>query len=129
MNVLYLVHRLPYPPDKGDRIRAYHLLCYLVQHAAVHLASLADEPVEPAAVQALERLCERVAVVRLTRARWLRGLGSLLAGGTVTEGVFQSSPLRRILGDWTKDTRYDVAVASASSMVPYLRRADLRDVP
>src|SRR5262249_2288538 len=39
------------------------------------------------------------------------------------------SPLRRILGDWTKDTRYDVAVASASSMVPYLRRADLRDVP
>ena len=45
-DVLYLVHRLPYPPDKGDRIRTFHVLEWLSRRAAVHLACLADEPVE-----------------------------------------------------------------------------------
>src|SRR5260221_72127 len=36
--------------------------------------------------------------------------------------------LRAVLRDWSRDTRSDVALASASSMVPYLRR-ELRDVP
>ena len=63
-NVLYLVHRLPYPPDKGDRIRAYHLLRFLARRAAVHLVCLADEAVPDEAVAALRRHCERVAVIR-----------------------------------------------------------------
>ena len=25
-NILYLVHRLPYPPNKGDKVRSYHLV-------------------------------------------------------------------------------------------------------
>ena len=24
--ILFLSHRIPYPPDKGDKIRSYHLL-------------------------------------------------------------------------------------------------------
>ena len=28
-DILYLAHRLPYPPDKGDRIRTFHLLRHL----------------------------------------------------------------------------------------------------
>ena len=49
-NLLYLVHRLPYPPDKGDRIRSFHLVKCLSRHANLHLACLADEPGPPAAV-------------------------------------------------------------------------------
>ena len=30
-NLLYLVHRLPYPPNKGDKVRSYHLLKHLVK--------------------------------------------------------------------------------------------------
>ena len=36
-NLLYVVHRTPFPPDKGDRIRAFHLLRHLSRRAAVHL--------------------------------------------------------------------------------------------
>ena len=28
--LLYLVHRLPYPPNKGDKVRSYHLLRHLL---------------------------------------------------------------------------------------------------
>jgi polysaccharide biosynthesis protein PslH len=118
--LLYLVHRLPYPPDKGDRIR----------HAAVHLACLADEPVDPEAVRALRRWCSRVAVVRLGRwSRWARALGSLAVCRTVSEGAFSSPALRRAVGAWARETPFRACLASASSMVPYLELPELRGVP
>jgi sugar transferase (PEP-CTERM/EpsH1 system associated) len=129
-NILYLVHRVPYPPDKGDRIRAYHLLRFLSRRAAVHLACLADEPVPPEAVAALRRYCERVAVIRLGRwTRWACALGSLLCGGTVTAGAFRSAGLRAVVRQWAAETAFAAAVASASSMVPYLRLPQVRGVP
>jgi len=47
----------------------------------------------------------------------------------VTEAAFDSPWLRGLLGRWVKETRFDVILASASSMVPYLRHQDLRDLP
>jgi sugar transferase (PEP-CTERM/EpsH1 system associated) len=129
-SVLYLVHRLPYPPDKGDRIRAYHLLRYLSGLAAVHLACLADEPVDESAVAALRRCCARVAVVRLGRwSRWVRGLASLARGRTVTEGAFDEPALRAVVRAWAAETRFDAGLASASSVAPYLHLPELAGMP
>jgi sugar transferase (PEP-CTERM/EpsH1 system associated) len=129
-NILYLVHRLPYPPDKGDRIRAFHLLRYLARRANLHLASLADEPIYETAVTALKQYCQRVAVVRLGRwSRWLRALGGLLRGRTVTEEAFRSGTLKRILRCWARETRFDVSLASSSAMVQYLKLPELSGVP
>jgi sugar transferase (PEP-CTERM/EpsH1 system associated) len=124
------VHRVPYPPDKGDRIRSFHLLKSLAQRAAVHLACLADEPVDEAVLTSLQRYCEQVAVIRLRPwLRWGRALWSLVRGHTVTEGAFSSPALRRTLRCWTRQTRYRACLVSASSMVPYLRLPELRDIP
>ncbi len=129
-NVLYLVHRVPYPPDKGDRIRAFHLLRFLSRRAAVHLACLADEPVPVAALAALGRYCARVGIVRLGRwTRWASAFGSLVCGGTVTAGAFRSAGLRAVVRQWAAETAFDAVVASASSMVPYLRLPQLGGVP
>jgi sugar transferase (PEP-CTERM/EpsH1 system associated) len=127
--VLYVAHRVPFPPDKGDRIRAFHILQHLSGLAAVHLACLADEPVDPGAVRALECYCERVAIVRLGPGRWLRALGSLARGCTVTAGAFTAPALRTTLRAWARTTRFDACLASASGMAPYLRLPELRGVP
>jgi sugar transferase (PEP-CTERM/EpsH1 system associated) len=129
-DILYVVHRVPYPPDKGDRIRTFHLLKSLSQRATVHLACLADEPPAEGAIEALQGYCERVAVIRLSRwSRWPRTLGSLALGRTATEGAFHSPALHATLRQWARRTRFHAALASSSSMVPYLRIAELRDVP
>jgi len=128
--LLYLVHRLPYPPDKGDRIRTFHLLKQLSRLASVHLACLADEPPEEATIDALRRYCTRVEVVRLgSPIRWLRALGSLVRGHSVSEGAFSAPGLRTILRRWTRETRFHATLASASSLVPYLQMDELRNVP
>ena len=63
MRILYLAHRLPYPPNRGDRIRSYHTIKYLAQHALVDLACFSDEPVDDVALSKLLELCDRLTVV------------------------------------------------------------------
>src|SRR4051794_37802554 len=117
-NILYLVHRVPYPLDKGDRIRNFNVLKWLSQRAAVYLACLADEPTEEETVATLGRYCERLAVVRLGRwSRRIRALVSLSSGRTVTEGAFSSPDLRAVLHRWTGNVQFQAALASASSMI------------
>lgn len=40
--ILFLAHRIPYPPDRGDRMRSWHLLRHLGRHAKVHLAAFTE---------------------------------------------------------------------------------------
>jgi sugar transferase (PEP-CTERM/EpsH1 system associated) len=129
-NLLFLAHRVPHPPDKGDRIRTYNLLRFLAPRAAVHLACLADEPVAPETTAMLHRLCTRVAVIPVDeKARWTRALWSLARGRTASEGAFNVAELWRTLAAWTRGTRFDAAFVSASSLVPYARSEALHAVP
>ncbi|HEX8201009.1 MAG TPA: TIGR03087 family PEP-CTERM/XrtA system glycosyltransferase [Isosphaeraceae bacterium] len=128
--ILYLTHRLPYPPDKGDRIRNYHVLDWLSRRYAVHLACLADEPVGRGAIEHLRGVCARVAIVRV--GGWARRLGALTAlvqGRTATEGAFAVPRLRAVLRRWSHQTPFAAALASTSGLAPYLRMEELRAVP
>ena len=52
-NLLYLVHRLPYPPNKGDKVRSYHLLKHLAARHRVFLGTFIDDPQDEAYVDKL----------------------------------------------------------------------------
>lgn len=119
-NVLFLVHRVPYPPNRGDRIRSFHMLKHLASRANVSLATLADEPVQPETVAELDRHCRRVAIEPLGRGRWLGAVSSLAAGKSATEGLFRSAALRRTVETWASEVRFDAVVVFCSSMAQYL---------
>ncbi len=77
MRVLYLTHRLPYAPNRGDRIRAFHMLREMSRFAEVSLLSLVHDEEE---VRQAGRVpfAARTMVVRVPRARNLaRSLWSL----------------------------------------------------
>lgn len=129
-DILFLAHRFPYPPDKGDRIRSFHLLKWLAARARVHLATLADEPFHAESARALDDLCAAVSVHKITpAARRVRSAWSLARGRTATEGAFQSPSLARTVDDWARRVPFGLAIASSSGMAHHLRRASLRDVP
>ncbi|MED5546484.1 MAG: TIGR03087 family PEP-CTERM/XrtA system glycosyltransferase [Pseudomonadota bacterium] len=44
--ILFLAHRLPFPPDRGDKIRSHHVLKALARLAPVHVATFADDPAD-----------------------------------------------------------------------------------
>jgi hypothetical protein len=67
-NLLYLVHRLPYPPNKGDKVRSYHLLQHL---AARHRSTWAPSSTTPRTnhtCHAAPAVCRGARAVRCTRA-------------------------------------------------------------
>jgi polysaccharide biosynthesis protein PslH len=120
VNILYLVHRAPHPPDKGDRIRSFHLLKHLSSLGRVHLAAFADEQVSESSLQALDQLAARIEIIPVGRARWLKAAFSLLHGESASEGLFSCHRLTATLRRWVSETHFDVAVAFCSSMAPHL---------
>ena len=42
-DILFLCHRVPFPPDRGDKIRSCHMLKRLAQVAPVHVGCFADD--------------------------------------------------------------------------------------
>ncbi len=128
--VLYLTHRVPFPPDKGDRIRNYHVLRQLANRAKVSLIALADEPVPPATLTALQAMCERVEIVPVGKyLRWLRAGFSALTFRSLSEGAFHEPGVDEVVKRFLHETTFDAALVSASSLAPYLQRSGLQHIP
>ena len=120
--VLLLTHRIPFPPNRGDRIRAYHLVEFLSHRAEVYLGSLSDEPWESSQRDALESLCQSVFFARLQPPwRWLRASAGFASGKSVTQGAFYSSPLADQVRLWSSEFQFDAAIMFCSSMGPYAK--------
>lgn len=78
--LLYLCHRMPYPPNKGDKIRAWHLLSYLAERYRVYLATFVDDPDDWVHAPRVRQLCADAMFAplnpALARVRSLRGLAT-----------------------------------------------------
>ena len=119
--VLLLAHRVPYPPDRGDRIRCWHLLQTLAERADVSLAAIADEPVAPASRDQLAQVCQQAFLPRLQRLpRLWRGAVNLARGRSVSEGMFYSPALARTVAAWHVQQPFDAVIVYCSSMFPYV---------
>jgi sugar transferase (PEP-CTERM/EpsH1 system associated) len=96
-DLLLLVHRMPYPPNKGDKIRSYHLLRELALHYRVHLATFVDDDDDWRHVPVVQALCASSHFGRLVplRAR-LRSLGALLHQRALSFDYYRDGGLR----DW-----------------------------
>lgn len=69
MRLLVLLSRVPFPLEKGDKLRAYHLVSRLARKHEVHLVCLSDTPTAPEHLEHLKRFCSSIEVVRIPRWR------------------------------------------------------------
>jgi len=97
-DILFLAHRIPFPPDRGDKIRSWHLLRHLATLGRVHLACFADDEADAAHLPALraalgDRLGEAHVEIR-TRGKAIAGARALIEGRPVSLTLFDSDRLR-----------------------------------
>ena len=64
-SLVYLAHRMPYPPNKGDKIRSYHMLRFLAARYRVHVGTFVDDEDDWRHVPVLEQFCQEVFAVGL----------------------------------------------------------------
>lgn len=78
MKIFVLVSRVPYPLEKGDKLRAYHQVRELAQHHEVFLCCLSDAAPDPQAIEHLRGICQHVEVVHLARWRMVIRMAAAL---------------------------------------------------
>jgi len=64
-DLLFLSQRIPYPPNKGDKIRSFYILRHLAQRHRVHLGCFVDDPEDWQHVEALREFCVDTHIARL----------------------------------------------------------------
>ena len=79
-DILFLAHRVPFPPDRGDKIRSFHILKHLAERSRVHLVAFADDPADRDPPPEFRRLLASCTIVPRARSR-VRGLAEALASG------------------------------------------------
>ena len=123
-NLLYLVHRLPYPPNKGDKVRSYHLLKHLAARHTVFLGTFVDDPQDEAHVPAVRSLCADLHVARLRpNAAKLRSLLGFFKRQALSLGYYQDAGLRRWVAKTRADQKIDATVVFSSAMAQYAPQA------
>jgi polysaccharide biosynthesis protein PslH len=126
-NLLYLVHRLPYPPNKGDKVRSYHLLKHLTQSHRVFLGTFVDDPADEVYVDTVRAICPDLHVARLSpRMAKLRSLSSLLTGQALSERYYQDAALQAWVNATLASEKIDAIVIFSSVMAQYV---PLRSTP
>lgn len=120
--LLLLVHRIPYPPNKGDKIRSYHLLKHLSRNFRVHLGAFVDTPEDWAYKQTLnEQLTGTMKLLPLN-PRWarLRSAYGLLSGEPLTLPYYRSAAMQGWVDTLMADRPIRHAVVYSSAMAQYL---------
>jgi polysaccharide biosynthesis protein PslH len=126
--LLYLVHRLPYPPNKGDKVRSYHLLKHLAARHEVHLGTFVDDADDWQYLPKVRELCASLHVAPLKpSAAKLASLRGLLSGEALTLPYYRDAGLARWVRELAAGGDLDAAVVFSSSMAQYTQ--DLGGLP
>ena len=94
-HLLYLTHRLPYPPNKGDKIRSWHFLKGLAEHYRIHLGTFIDDPEDHVHLPHVQALCASVYAPTLNPGFCrLKSLTGLLRGEALSLAYYRHRGLR-----------------------------------
>ena len=114
--VVFLCQRVPYPPDRGDRITTWHFLQHLLSSGAeVYVGCFREEDRDDEAVEFLNKRCAEVVAPRLSRRfRTATSLRGLLTGEPLTVPFFRHGALGAAADRWcaTRSSNWSSRLAS-----------------
>ena len=120
-NLLYLVHRLPYPPNKGDKITSYNLLRYFSSRYRVFLGTFIDDPGDRQYIPEVQKYCEDACFIDLNPSvAKIASLRGLLRGEALTLPFYRSSALKRWADQTVADHPPDAVLIFSGAMAQYV---------
>lgn len=120
-SVLFLAHRIPFPPDKGDKIRSYHLLRHLAGRYRVCLGAFVDDPSDLQYEAPLRTLCQEVRLFPIRpRARRLASLSALLGDGPLSVRYYRDRRMSRWIESVRQRGRPNAVVTCSSTMARFV---------
>jgi sugar transferase (PEP-CTERM/EpsH1 system associated) len=121
LKILYLAHRSPYPPNKGEKIRCFHQLQFLSARHSIDLFCFADSAKEAEGSQALKAFCRHVHVeTLLPRTGYLRLARGLFADLPASVAYYDSLSMHAAVQEAVRTGNYDLIFVYCSSMAQFV---------
>lgn len=119
--ILFLAHRIPFPPNKGDKIRSWHFLKHLSEYHDVHVGFFVDDKQDLEHIGYLQTLCESVDYSFATPLKQkLSSLSGLLNGGSLTENAYPSRKFRRKIKALLDEHKVDLIFLYSAASFTFL---------
>jgi len=99
--LLVLVHRIPYPPNKGDKIRSFHFLKQLAKHFDVYLGAFIDDERDLGYTEEVKAYCSGIKLIRINPTyRTLASVKGLLMGAPLSVPYYDVPDMH----SWVRET-------------------------
>ncbi|MBF0454166.1 MAG: TIGR03087 family PEP-CTERM/XrtA system glycosyltransferase [Magnetococcales bacterium] len=121
-DLLFLCHRIPFPPQKGDKIRAYHLLRFLSRHYRVHLGTFIDSPEDWHHVDQVQQMVggeSHFVGLNPTLAK-VRSLRGFLTGEALTFPYYRDKKMALWVKGILRKNTIDQIVVYSAALAPYV---------
>jgi sugar transferase (PEP-CTERM/EpsH1 system associated) len=130
VNVLFLSHRVPYAPNRGDRVRAFHVLRELTRWADVDVAALAHDDDEALRAPDFAGVARRVVIARVPKfSNVARAALALPTSTPTTHSLLACPELARGVEALTAERRPDVVLCFCTGIAPLVFGRALAGIP
>ncbi len=128
MKILFVSHRIPYPPNKGDKLRAFNILKHLAQKHELDLACMLDNRQEQNYATDLKPYCRQIFCEHITPLKIkLNYLRFLFSAYPLTMAHFYSAGFKHKLAQWIEQEKYDLIYIYSAAMSQYV--LDVEHIP
>lgn len=119
-DILFLAHRVPFPPDRGDKIRGFNIIKYLSERRRVHMIAFADDERDLKRKSGLARFTGNRSIIWLSKPRWLAGVQALAFRKPISLTAFENEPLREAVENILARHSIETIYVFSSQMAQYL---------
>jgi sugar transferase (PEP-CTERM/EpsH1 system associated) len=124
-HLLFLAHRIPYPPNKGDKIRSWHLLRHVAQRYHVHLGTFIDDAEDWQYVDTVKQVCTDTHFSRLSpRRAKLQSLTGLFANRPLTLDYYRDAGLQSWVTETIRKHQINKVLVFSSAMAQFMPPPD-----
>jgi len=119
-DILFLAHRSPFPPDRGDKIRAFNVLKHLAANHRVHLVAFADDPRDLEAKDGLVPFTASRTILSRDKSRPRALAEALVQRLPASLTAFDSRPMHDAVADVLARETIDSIYVFSGQMAQYL---------
>jgi sugar transferase (PEP-CTERM/EpsH1 system associated) len=121
--LLFLAHRIPYPPNKGDKIRSYNLLKSLARDYRIYLGAFVDDENDWRYEPVLKDICTEVFLLGIRSSlRKLQSCTAFFTGEALSLPYYRNSQMQQWVDSTIQDADISRVFVFSSAMAQYVEK-------
>lgn len=119
-DILFLAHRIPYPPNRGDKIRSFNILKRLCELGTVHVATFADDDEDLVHADALREMVGSLHIEKRSVSKPVGAARALLTGKPISLTLFDSKGIRSFVDQLIQSKSIDTVFVFSGQMAQFV---------